>query len=120
MAALRDMLNGNQAGKLLDGHVGIIEHATYYDRVYSLCLFVCWYEPTQSSYFLLCSMAQLTLWYFLEGEDIYSSVTLSRDATVDQLRRMIHGQEQITCKASQLELLKVFHSQFQPPFSDGF
>ena len=69
---------------------------------------------------VLCSMAQLTLWYFLEGEDIYSSVTLSRDATVDQLRRMIHGQEQITCKASQLELLKVFHSQFQPPFSDGF
>ena len=60
-------------------------------------------------------MAQLTLWYFLEGEDLYSSVTLSRDATVDQLRRMIYEQERHHCKdvdASQLEFLKVFHSQF--------
>jgi hypothetical protein len=58
-------------------------------------------------------MAQLTLWYFFEGENSYSSATLSGDATVDQLRRMIYEQEKPHCKdvsARQLELLKVFHS----------
>ena len=60
-------------------------------------------------------MSQLTLWYFFEEEDLYSSVTLSGDATIDQLRKMIYEQEKIHCKdidAGQLKLLKVFHSQF--------
>jgi hypothetical protein len=59
-------------------------------------------------------MAELRLWYFFEGEDVFKSVTISRDAIVNDLRTEIHKQcSNSYCKdidAAQLDLLKVFHS----------
>ena len=59
-------------------------------------------------------MAELRLWYFFEGEDVSKSVTISRDAIVDDLRDEICKQcSDSYCKdidAGRLKLLKVFYS----------
>ena len=59
-------------------------------------------------------MAELRLRYFFEGEHVFKSVTISRDAVVDDLRDEIRKQcSDSYCKdvdAGRLKLLKVSHS----------
>jgi hypothetical protein len=58
-------------------------------------------------------MAEYKLWYFIEGEDVLGSVTISRDETVEDLRIKIRRKcSQSYCKGIdtvQLVLLKVCH-----------
>ncbi len=58
-------------------------------------------------------MAAYELWYFLEGEDAYNRVTISKDEKAIRLREVIHGQfSNSYCNGIdgvQLVLLKVCH-----------
>ncbi|KAI9464007.1 hypothetical protein BJY52DRAFT_1250959 [Lactarius psammicola] len=53
-------------------------------------------------------MADYELWYFLEGEDSFDSITISKNAKVNKLRKEIHKEScSDLCYARELVLLKV-------------